>query len=100
LATFRSATALVQHAESQAIKCNIRESFQYRQAIDQMTGGLVDIDPLDERHFDNTIKYTAGKVVTSVGGHSTIADASAAYWAEQEERRQKQIKEMEMTAKW
>jgi hypothetical protein len=54
LRQYNSATALVQHTESQARKCQIRDSRDYRQAVDLITGGLLDTAG---RHDDLTVKY-------------------------------------------
>lgn len=56
LRQYATATALVQHAESQARNCNIRDTQEYRQALQQVTAGFVDVSG---RHKDATIKYTA-----------------------------------------
>ncbi|KAM7212557.1 hypothetical protein V8F06_012054 [Rhypophila decipiens] len=55
LRKFDSITALTQHAESQANKCNVRETDEYRQFMDQLSGGIVDTA---EKHADGTNKYT------------------------------------------
>lgn len=54
LRTYGTATALVQHAEAQGVRCQIRESQEYKRALDQITAGFVD---LAGRHIDHTVKY-------------------------------------------
>ena len=51
---FYGATALAQHVESQASRCRVRDSNNYRTFVDQLTAGLVDVDG---RHVDNTVRY-------------------------------------------
>ncbi len=84
LRQYSSATALVQHAESQAIKCQIRESQQYKSAVDRITGGFVDTEG---RHKDYTVRYVAraDAIDSRKGGmHSTLEAATNAFKAEQE----------------
>jgi hypothetical protein len=101
LRQYQSATALVQHAESQAIKCQIRESVEYKTAVDQITGGFVDTAG---RHKDNTIRYTAP--TTYFGGEATegfeaqVANANANYWAKAEKKREETIKAMAEENSW
>ena len=100
LRQYATATALVQHAESQALKCQIRESKEYKTAVDQITGGFVDTAG---RHRDDTIRYVALENVMIPGkgeGQMTVMAASKAYWENQEEQREKQIKEMARNAEW
>lgn len=46
--------ALVTHASSQSVRCNIRHTDGYRQFLDQLTAGIVDTT---ETHGDGTAKY-------------------------------------------
>jgi hypothetical protein len=94
LRQYQSATALVQHAESQAIKCQIRESNEYKAAVDQITGGFVDTAG---RHQDHTIRYIAattyfGREATE-GFEAKVAKANATYWTKQEKKREEIMKE-------
>lgn len=101
LRQYRSATALVQHAESQAIKCQIRESAEYKTAVDQITGGFVDTAG---RHQDHTVRYIAP--ATQSGGEvkegfeAQVANANAAYWAKQEKKREEIVKAMAEENSW
>jgi hypothetical protein len=101
LRQYQSATALVQHAESQAIKCQIRDSNEYKSAVDQITGGFVNTAG---RHQDHTVRYTAPAAY--FGGEATegfeaqVANANATYWAKQEEKREQTMKEMGEDASW
>jgi hypothetical protein len=92
LRQFNSATALVQHAESQAIKCNIRKTSEYRQAVDQITGGFVDTKG---RHADDTVRYIA---IQDMDGLN-IKDINQKYWdkkdAEMEDLLRKQMENVE-----
>lgn len=81
LRIFKSATALVQHAESQSYKCDIRESEKYRQAVDQITGGFIDAVG---KHADNTVKYIAPQDVKL----SRVKEAEESYWTKREAERQ------------
>ena len=51
---FEGMTALTQHSESQALRCKVRETEEYRQFLDQMTAGIVDTT---DQHEDGTNKY-------------------------------------------
>ncbi|KAI9734440.1 MAG: hypothetical protein M1818_006828 [Claussenomyces sp. TS43310] len=97
---FSTATALVQHAESQAKKCRIRETDQYRQAVDQITGGLVDTSG---RHEDDTVRYIAPSI--AVREHGSVAGKSDAikhdeYWVQREKDRQALIKFQNENTAW
>lgn len=54
LRKFDSITALTQHSESQGVKCEVRKTEEFRQFVDQLTGGIVDTADL---HDDGTNKY-------------------------------------------
>lgn len=51
---FDSMSALMAHAESQSVRCRIRETDGYRQFMDQATAGILDTT---EKHADGTEKY-------------------------------------------
>ncbi|KAK4103860.1 hypothetical protein N658DRAFT_465540 [Parathielavia hyrcaniae] len=51
---FDSMAAITPHAESQGVRCNLRETNGYRQFLDQLTAGLVDTT---EKNDDDTEKY-------------------------------------------
>jgi hypothetical protein len=101
LRQYQSATALVQHAESQAVKCSIRESAEYKIAVDQITGGFVDTAG---RHQDHTIRYVAP--TTYFGGAATegfeeqVANANANYWAKAEKQREETMKATAEEQSW
>jgi len=61
---FPGATALTQHVESQASRCKVRESDQYRTFVDQLTAGLTDVDG---RHNDNTVRYIVPETDNAFG---------------------------------
>ncbi len=52
---FDSIAALTAHAESQGVRCVLRETNGYRQFLDQLTAGILDTT---ERHDDGTEKYS------------------------------------------
>ncbi|KAK3897737.1 hypothetical protein C8A05DRAFT_47740 [Staphylotrichum tortipilum] len=52
---FDSTAALTAHAESQGVRCVLRETNGYRQFLDQLTAGILDTT---ERHHDGTDKYS------------------------------------------
>jgi hypothetical protein len=86
LRQYQSATALVQHAESQAVKCQIRDSHEYKTAVNQITGGFVDTAG---RHQDNTVRYITPAVIEgnkTSGFEEQVAKANAVYWVKQEEK--------------
>lgn len=63
---FEGMTALTQHSESQALRCNVRDTEEYRQFLDQMTAGVLDTTDL---HDDGTNKYTVpAEAVKMFGG--------------------------------
>lgn len=96
LRIYNSATALVQHAESQAVKCNIRDSAKYRQAVDQITGGLIDAVG---RHEDDTIKYVTPQQTMLI----SVEDTEIRNWAREDEERMTLLKNQEENAvgmKW
>lgn len=101
LRQYQSATALVQHAESQAIKCQVRESNEYKAAVDQITGGFVDTAG---RHQDHTVRYIAPGAY--FGGEATegfeaqAAKANAAYWTKLEKKREETVKEAADENRW
>jgi hypothetical protein len=47
--------ALTAHAESQGVRCVLRETSGYRQFLDQLTAGILDTT---EKHVDGTEKYS------------------------------------------
>ncbi len=51
---FDTMAALTAHAESQSVRCNLRETDGYRQFLDQVTAGMLDTT---DRHDDGTKKY-------------------------------------------
>ncbi|KAK2062891.1 C2H2 type zinc finger-containing protein [Colletotrichum caudatum] len=51
---FRDASSLTAHSESETDRCSIRRSQNYRNYLDQLTGGMVDVN---ENHRDGTVKY-------------------------------------------
>ena len=103
LRQFGSATALVQHAESQAVICRIRESDEFRHAVDQMTGGFVGTDG---RHNDRTIRYEAlaisgaDDLTSPTTRHSKVAKANKDYFEKAYEDREALIKKQNEHAEW
>ncbi|KAF4974257.1 hypothetical protein FZEAL_8819 [Fusarium zealandicum] len=59
LRTFVSLSAITQHAESNGVRCRIRETDTYDVYLDQLTAGMVDVS-LD-RHEDGTVKFEQSK---------------------------------------
>ncbi|AEO62590.1 uncharacterized protein THITE_2020276, partial [Thermothielavioides terrestris NRRL 8126] len=64
---FGSAAAITQHAESQGVRCDIRETNGYRQFLDQLTAGIVDTT---EKNEDGTEKYTVPEEARELFGTS------------------------------
>lgn len=62
---FVSTSALTQHAESQATRCRVRDTDEYRIFIDQLTGGLADVQG---RHTDDTVRYTVPEEAAAAFG--------------------------------
>ncbi|KAK4032937.1 hypothetical protein C8A01DRAFT_20065 [Parachaetomium inaequale] len=52
---FDSMAAMTAHAESQSVRCDLRETNGYRQYLDQLTAGMLDTAG---KHGDGTKKYT------------------------------------------
>ena len=97
---YPSATALVQHAESQAVKCQIRESQQYKSAVDCITGGFVDTEG---RHNDDTVRYIArpDAMDTNLEGmNATLKAAINAFQAEHEMGPEMRFKGMPINPDW
>ena len=46
--------AMTAHAESQSVRCDLRETNGYRQYLDQLTAGMLDTA---SKHGDGTKKY-------------------------------------------
>ena len=59
LKNFKSHTALIQHCESPSSRCQIRRAFDYNDALNTLTGGLIEVKG---RHPDGTVKYEAANV--------------------------------------
>ncbi|KAK1982673.1 C2H2 type zinc finger-containing protein [Colletotrichum cereale] len=51
---FRDASSLTAHSESETSRCSIRHSGNYRKYLDQLTGGMADVN---NKHQDGTVKY-------------------------------------------
>ncbi|KAK4238498.1 hypothetical protein C8A03DRAFT_43772 [Achaetomium macrosporum] len=66
---FESMAAITQHAESQGVRCNIRETDGYRQFLDQLTAGIVDTT---EKNEDGTEKYTVPEEARKVFGDPKV----------------------------
>nr|CEG04217.1 unnamed protein product [Fusarium clavum] len=71
LNTFNSLIAIVQHAESNGVKCKIREMDNFRPYMDQLLAGLVDIKT--EKNKDGTLQYVVAKDFTRPGQQSAPA---------------------------
>ncbi|KAK3308874.1 uncharacterized protein B0T15DRAFT_525563 [Chaetomium strumarium] len=63
---FDSMAAITQHAESQSVRCTIRETDGFRQFLDQLTAGIVDTT---EKNADGTERYTVPKEAREVFGN-------------------------------
>lgn len=55
---FKSTAALTQHTESQGRRCVIRDTTEYRPFVDQLTGGIADLEGV---HDDMTNRYIVTK---------------------------------------
>ncbi|RDW79245.1 putative C2H2 finger domain protein [Aspergillus mulundensis] len=66
--TFKSTAAIIAHWESPSLKCNLSEENLYAQIMDEVSGGMIQINGYNE---DGTLKYEAGKLelrkTTTVG---------------------------------
>ncbi|KAL2133106.1 hypothetical protein VTI74DRAFT_2908 [Chaetomium olivicolor] len=62
---FDSVAAITQHAESQSVHCNLRNTEGYRQFLDQLTAGIVDTT---EKNEDGMPVYTVPKEARRVFG--------------------------------
>ncbi|KAJ9148445.1 hypothetical protein NKR23_g5087 [Pleurostoma richardsiae] len=51
---FGSTTALVQHTESNGVRCHMKHQDDYRDFLEQLTGGLTDTGGM---HRDDTVRY-------------------------------------------
>ncbi|KAK2019803.1 C2H2 type zinc finger-containing protein [Colletotrichum eremochloae] len=51
---FKDASSLTAHSESETSRCSIRHSENYRNYLDQLTGGMADVN---DKHRDGTVKY-------------------------------------------
>ncbi|KAI9801603.1 MAG: hypothetical protein M1825_003282 [Sarcosagium campestre] len=60
LRVFNNTTALVQHCESAANRCYIRHRDDFNQALDTITGGLIEVRGY---HDDGTLKFDASKTL-------------------------------------
>ncbi|KAF4951798.1 hypothetical protein FSARC_12811 [Fusarium sarcochroum] len=59
LNTFGSLASITQHAESNGVKCRLRDTDTFKAYMDQLTAGMVDV--AIDRHDDGTIKYEMAK---------------------------------------
>lgn len=64
LRQFTSATALIQHGESQAKRCFNRKTDNYRQALEQFAGGVVEVK--ETFHVNDTIEYKSGESLARI----------------------------------
>ncbi|KAH7151992.1 putative C2H2 finger domain protein [Dactylonectria estremocensis] len=77
LNTFSSLSAVTQHAESNGVRCHIRDSDNYNSYLDQLTSGIVDVSPT--RNEDGTVKYeTTDASREAFRPGSTVVRAKAA----------------------
>ena len=56
---FATFTALTQHSEAQGVRCNIRETDFYDQALNDITAG---VSKVAGRHADETVRYAIQEV--------------------------------------
>ena len=59
LKIFNSTTAISAHVESNSYRCQVRKADDYAQALDVITGGVVDVVGY---HDDGTVKYRAARL--------------------------------------
>ncbi|KAK5993942.1 hypothetical protein PT974_07380 [Cladobotryum mycophilum] len=70
---FKSLTAITQHAESNGNRCRIRDTENYNAYLDQLTGGIIDVQP--SRHADGTVAYrTSDKAKELFNGKGDYKD--------------------------
>jgi hypothetical protein len=67
--------SLAQHAESQSLRCRLRESDDYGLFVDKLTGGIAD---LDGHHDDGTVKYKISKRVEAMYVSATVDEQKVA----------------------
>jgi hypothetical protein len=77
---YDTATALIQHAESQGVRCKIRKQDQYGAYVDEITASTAATDGL---HEDLTVKYVVNDLDSSGKSVATtaerVANANAAF---------------------
>lgn len=91
---FKSTAALTQHAESQGRKCAIRDTTEYRPFVDQLTGGIADLEGV---HEDMTNRYVVTRwAVDEYGDEEGYERAVGAL----ERQRRREIGEKEGVGYW
>jgi hypothetical protein len=72
---FDSATALTQHAESQGVRCKIRDTDQYGTYVDEITASTA---ATAGRHADLTVKYVVNDFKPDSSAPQRVVDSNAA----------------------
>lgn len=91
---FKSTAALTQHAESQGRRCVIRDTSEYRPFVDQLTGGIADLQGV---YDDMTNRYVVTDVAIRRYGDEDSQER--AMWA-LEQQRMREIGEKEGSGHW
>jgi palmitoyltransferase len=69
---FKSLTAMTAHCESNSTKCHMRHTREYGAYLDQLTGGIIDVD--DDRHDDGTPRYHTSKSAQETYGGASKSE--------------------------
>ena len=72
---FKTLAAVTAHSESSSLRCNIRSTDGYDAYMDQLTGGIIDVD-LD-RHEDGTLRYKTSEAAWKTFGSNGNTGAEA-----------------------
>lgn len=73
---FKSLTAVAAHTESASQRCHIRFANGYTAYMDQLSGGIVDVD--HELHHDGTVKYHTSDASRKMFGNGEEAEQAKA----------------------
>jgi hypothetical protein len=76
LKRFKTLAAVTAHSESSSLRCNIRSTDGYDAYMDQLSGGIIDVD-LD-RHEDGTLRYKTSEAARKTFGSKRKPQGQAA----------------------
>ncbi|OBR11768.1 C2H2 type zinc finger protein [Colletotrichum higginsianum IMI 349063] len=82
---FRDTSSLTAHSESETNRCSIRHSENYRNYLDQLTGGMADVA---DWHRDGTVKYEVSTEAVIKFGTEQAKKATNDFIAKQEANQQ------------